>query len=155
METAFNAFFVFECLAMILAHGLCWPATAYLRNAANIVDFTIVVTSVLETVSTFSPDSRTGTNFSALRSLRSVKPLLVITKSAELREVLVIVVRSAPAIIAGLVVTVLLQFVGSLLGMQLFMGLLRNWYKTNIHILLPPISNTLLYFFSNAIYNLF
>ncbi len=127
METAFHAFFMFECLAMILAHGLCWPATAYLRNAANIVDFTIVVTSVLETVSTFAPDSHTGTNFAALSSLRAVKPLRVMTRSAQLREVVVIVLRAAPAIITGLaVVTLLLQFVGSLLGMQLFMGLLRN-----------------------------
>jgi hypothetical protein len=126
LEAFFNIFFLAECAIMIVAYGLCASARAYLRSPTNVLDFTIVLTSVVDLITGLAAESVGGGNLSALRSLRAAKPLRVITRSPQLRELVVIISRAAPSVLGAIGLVVAVMFVGALLGMQMFMGLLRS-----------------------------
>jgi len=120
-ESLFTGFFLIECIIMILAHGFCRSPRSYLRSAPNVLDFLIVMTSLLDLVL-----GSAGGNFSALRSLRAAKPLRAISRSAQLRELMVILARVVPSVLAAVMLVSAVMFIGALLGLQLFKGVLRS-----------------------------
>jgi hypothetical protein len=73
-ELFFNVFYVFEMCVKIFALGFVFNKKAYLRDPWNILDFIIVITSLLPYVFTIS------VSLKPLRVFRVLRPLRTITK---------------------------------------------------------------------------
>ena len=68
VEIVFTIFFTFEASVKILAMGLILGNNCYLRDGWNWLDLTVVVTALMENLSSME-------NVSALRTFRLFRPL--------------------------------------------------------------------------------
>jgi hypothetical protein len=62
---AFTCFFVLEALIQIVARGLCFGKTAYLKDGWNFMDLLVIMIGILDMIPSLS-----SSNLSALRALR-------------------------------------------------------------------------------------
>eukprot|EP00662_Eupelagonemidae_sp_cell21_P022541 gene22541-65203_t len=70
----FVILFLLEAVVKLVARGLVMHRGAYLRSAWNVLDFGIVVSSVVSSVADVA-NVGAGANMSALRCLRVARPL--------------------------------------------------------------------------------
>ena len=89
LDNIFLAFYTTEMCLKILAKGFFIGENAYLRDAWNDLDFTIVSTGLLSKVLTSSKLNLTG-----LRSFRILRPLKTITKIKGLKKIVVTLLSS-------------------------------------------------------------
>jgi hypothetical protein len=94
----------------------------YLDDGFNYLDLFIVIIGMLDF---FPSDGSTG-NLSALRSLRVMRPLKLVTKFQELKSCVLILLSSIPDLsnAVGLLVFIIVLF--AILGVQLFGGVYRK-----------------------------
>ncbi|KAA0162398.1 hypothetical protein FNF28_04736 [Cafeteria roenbergensis] len=113
-DVVFAVLFTVEASFKIAAFGI-WKAGphAYLRSAWNVLDFFIVVVSLL---SLALPD------VSALRSLRALRPLRVVVRSPQIQVVIRALVYALPNIFNVFVLTMLLWLIFAILGVNQFKG---------------------------------
>jgi hypothetical protein len=113
-DVVFAVLFTIEAVLKITAFGV-WRTGkhAYLRSAWNILDFFIVVVSLL---SLALPD------VSALRSLRALRPLRVVVRSQQIQVIIRALVYAMPNILNVFVLTMLLWLIFAILGVNLFKG---------------------------------
>ena len=104
----------------IIALGFIFSPKAYLRDPWNILDFTIVSTSLLPVVVTI--------NFSvnSLRAIRVLRPLKTITKVKSLKMIVSTLFFSFSLVMDSLYILFFVMIVFSIAGTQLFSGLLQN-----------------------------
>jgi len=102
-----------------MAYGFVFNKGAYLRDSWNIVDFFIVVTSLLPIVITL--------NFSvnALRAFRVLRPLRTITKIRALKMIMKTLFYSFSLVMDSIYILLFVIFVFAIAGMQLFGGKLK------------------------------
>ena len=94
--TGTSVFFVFEAGLKIVAQGLYRHKNAYLKDGWNIVDFIVVLTSLLELITeVFAQDSQVY-SFKFLRSLRVLRPLRSVKRVPSMRRLVSIMLRSLP-----------------------------------------------------------
>ncbi len=93
----------------------------YLSDSWNYLDFFIVLIGLLD----FMP-SGTGSNLSALRSLRVMRPLRAITKFPQLRFLVVLLLQCIPMLSNVIGLCCFIFFVFGILGVQLFQGALHG-----------------------------
>jgi len=67
-ELYFSIIFLLEFLVKIISMGFVFGEGTYLKNGWNLIDFTVVISSLLN----FLPST---INFTAIRTLRVLKPL--------------------------------------------------------------------------------
>lgn len=67
-EPAFTYIFLFECCAKIIGMGFLFERKTYLSDSWNQLDFTVVVTSMLDKIPSMK-------NVSGLRTFRLFRPL--------------------------------------------------------------------------------
>lgn len=103
----------------ICALGFIIPRGSYLRDIWNILDFVIVVTSLLPIVITI--------NFSvnALRAIRVLRPLKTITKVKALKMIVSTLFYSFSLVMDSLYILTFVMIVFAIAGTQLFSGLLK------------------------------
>jgi hypothetical protein len=118
-ETTFTAIYVTEMSLKIMAYGFAFNQGAYLRDSWNIMDFLIVVTSLLPIVVTL--------NFSvnALRAFRVLRPLRTITKIRALKMIMKTLFYSFSLVMDSIYILLFVIFVFAIAGMQLFGGNLK------------------------------
>jgi hypothetical protein len=118
----FSAVFLAECLVKVLALGFFVGRHTYLDDGFNYLDLFIVIIGMLDF---FPSDGSTG-NLSALRSLRVMRPLKLVTKFQELKSCVLILLSSIPDLsnAVGLLVFIIVLF--AILGVQLFGGVYRK-----------------------------
>ena len=80
--STFSALFLAECVAKIVALGFVMGKHTYLSEPWNWLDFVVVIIGVID----FFP-SDGSSNLSALRAMRVLRPLRLVTKFPELRDV--------------------------------------------------------------------
>jgi hypothetical protein len=80
--STFSALFLAECAAKIVALGFVMGKHTYLSEPWNWLDFVVVIIGVID----FFP-SDGSSNLSALRAMRVLRPLRLVTKFPELRDV--------------------------------------------------------------------
>ncbi len=104
----------------IVAFGFVFAPNAYLKDAWNVMDFIIVLTSLLPLVITI--------NFSvnSLRAIRVLRPLKTITKVKSLRMIVRTLFFSFSLVMDSLYILFFVMIVFSIAGTQLFSGLLQN-----------------------------
>merc|ERR1719232_888926 len=124
VEYAFLFIFTAERFMKIIAQGFIQHQNAYLRNAWNILDFTIVMIGVVSTIlSTMKIDQF---DVKALRSFRVLRPLRLVSGVPSLQVVLnSIIMAMIPLLhIALLVIFVILIY--AIIGLELFSGILHK-----------------------------
>jgi len=119
-EIIFTVIFTAECVMRIIALGFITHPSSYLRNAWNILDFTIVViglgSSVLAVLQIDAFDPK------ALRALRVLRPLRLISGVPSLQIVMnAILMAVIPLVNIGLLV-IFVIIIYSIIGLELFMG---------------------------------
>lgn len=104
----------------ICALGFIIPSKSYLRDIWNILDFVIVVTSLLPMLITI--------NFSvnALRAIRVLRPLKTITKVKALKMIVSTLFYSFSLVMDSLYILTFVMIVFAIAGTQLFSGLLKQ-----------------------------
>ena len=149
LDDIFTALFSLEAATKILALGLCIPSpTAYLRDPWNVLDFLVVVLSlvtvgykhalpatngeaVLVTVAAdpnaalaVSTERTTNSlaSLKALRAMRCLRPLRIISRNSGMRLVVGALLRALPGVANVFLVMTSLLLIFGILGVQLFMG---------------------------------
>ncbi len=117
-----SVFFLLECLAKILVMGFCCGKHAYLQDGFNILDFIIVLVSVIDFFFSFFD---TGFNISylrAFRALRALRPLKLVSKNQGMRLIVNSLLNSISGIGNVVVISILFYTVYAILGVQFLKG---------------------------------
>ena len=119
-ELVFTAVFTAEMLIKMLASGILLEKNAYLKDGWNVMDFAVVVVSLVSLV------PGVGSNASALRVVRVLRPLRTVSVLPGMRTIIGTVIRAIPMIGNVILLCVFFFVVFGILGLQLFKGAFRN-----------------------------
>ncbi|EGR28450.1 hypothetical protein IMG5_174890 [Ichthyophthirius multifiliis] len=111
-----------ECILKILGMGFFLNPGAYLRDGWNILDFLIVVTSLIPVII----GGNSSVNLSSLRSLRVLRPLRTISSIKELKVILLTLFSALPYLGNTLIILIFFFLIFAIAGLQLFMGILKK-----------------------------
>lgn len=104
----------------IFAYGFLFNEKAYLRDLWNLLDFVIVVTSLLPFI------VKLGFSVNSLRAIRVLRPLKTITKVKALKMIVSTLFYSFSLVMDSLYILFFVIIVFSIAGTQLFSGVLKN-----------------------------
>lgn len=111
--------FTVEIIIRVIANGfLCNGKKSYMKQTSNIIDFFIVVISI---VSLF-PSKVHISYFKIIRMARLLRPLRVISKNENLKLSMQALWIAVPAIISLLVIVILVLLIFSIIGINLLKG---------------------------------
>uniref|UniRef100_A0A673CVA7 Sodium channel protein n=1 Tax=Sphaeramia orbicularis TaxID=375764 RepID=A0A673CVA7_9TELE len=119
VEYTFTAIYTFESLVKILARGFCIGKFTFLRDPWNWLDFCVIVMAY---VTEFVPLG----NFSALRTFRVLRAFKAISVIPGLKTIVGALFQSVKKLSDVMILTVFCLSVFALIGLQLFMGNLKN-----------------------------
>lgn len=135
-DVFFTTAFAIEMVVKILGLGLVMQKQTYFRSGWNILDFVLVVTSVLNL-------SLSGTEilqtFRVLRALRALRVLRMVSHNERLALVVRSVVSTIGALGNVLIVAFIFFTIFAILGVQLFKGKMMACYDTSVSTLSPSI----------------
>jgi hypothetical protein len=123
--------FTFEMVLKIIAFGFAFHKHAYLRNGWNVLDFAIVMVSLIALATgplaagKICGVAAGGSALKALRALRAfraLRPLRVIKRDPGLRLVINSLFQAAESIGTVMLVTLLFMMILAILGQQFFVG---------------------------------
>jgi hypothetical protein len=122
IDVVFTTIFVGEAIMKIIARGFYFSKHAYLRNSWDIMDFVIVLISVLNLIlSSLSTGVKIGA-LKTIRVLRALRPLRVANRMAGVKRVIETIIMSLPAIMNVMLIVLLFLLIFGILGVQLFKG---------------------------------
>ncbi|XP_069367023.1 sodium channel protein type 2 subunit alpha-like [Paralichthys olivaceus] len=119
LEYTFTAIYTFESAIKILARGFCMLPFTFLRDPWNWLDFTVIVMAYLTEFVDLG-------NVSALRTFRVLRALKTISVIPGLKTIVGALIQSVRKLADVMILTVFCLSVFALIGLQLFMGLLRQ-----------------------------
>uniref|UniRef100_A0A8D0CIC6 Sodium channel protein n=1 Tax=Scleropages formosus TaxID=113540 RepID=A0A8D0CIC6_SCLFO len=119
VEYVFTGIYTFECLIKILARGFCIGKFTFLRDPWNWLDFTVIVLA-------YATEFITLGNVSVLRTFRVLRALKTISVIPGLKTIVGALIQSVKKLSDVMILTVFFLSVFALVGLQLFMGLLRH-----------------------------
>ncbi|KAL3999274.1 lysyl oxidase-like protein 2/3/4 [Sarotherodon galilaeus] len=119
VECTFTGIYTFESLIKILARGFCVGKFTFLRDPWNWLDFSVILMAyVTEFVDVG--------NVSALRTFRVLRALKTISVIPGLKTIVGALIQSVKKLSDVMILTVFCLSVFALIGLQLFMGNLRQ-----------------------------
>ncbi|XP_067405410.1 sodium channel protein type 2 subunit alpha-like [Emydura macquarii macquarii] len=119
VEYTFTGIYTFESLIKILARGFCIDDFTFLRDPWNWLDFTVLIFVYLTEFVDLG-------NVSALRTFRVLRALKTISVIPGLKTIVGALIQSVKKLSDVMILTVFCLSVFALIGLQLFMGNLRN-----------------------------
>lgn len=119
IDTVLTYLFAAEAVLKIVAFGLVLHKDAYLRNSWNILDFLIVVVSIL---SRLGDGNESLKALRTLRTLRALRPLRVISRNEGMKLVVNALLRAVPSIINVMFVCLLFFIIFGVVGVNYFKG---------------------------------
>lgn len=129
VNTAFSFIFMFEAIMKIVAYGFLLNGDAsYLKTSWNVLDFLIVILSIIELVATFKTyfggdSGSTDTSiFKVVRMVKVLKPLRSINKFPGLKIVIESLLRSIPGISNVLLICLIFFFIFGIICVSQFKG---------------------------------
>ncbi|XP_056390537.1 sodium channel protein type 2 subunit alpha isoform X4 [Hyla sarda] len=129
VEYTFTGIYTFESLIKILARGFCLEKFTFLRDPWNWLDFSVIVMAYVTEFVDLG-------NVSALRTFRVLRALKTISVIPGLKTIVGALIQSVKKLSDVMILTVFCLSVFALIGLQLFMGHLRNKC-----LLWPPLYN--------------
>ncbi|XP_066469578.1 sodium channel protein type 8 subunit alpha isoform X6 [Tiliqua scincoides] len=119
VEYTFTGIYTFESLVKILARGFCIDSFTFLRDAWNWLDFSVITMAYITEFVNLG-------NVSALRTFRVLRALKTISVIPGLKTIVGALIQSVKKLSDVMILTVFCLSVFALIGLQLFMGNLRN-----------------------------
>ncbi|XP_062435199.1 sodium channel protein type 2 subunit alpha-like isoform X12 [Rhea pennata] len=119
VEHTFTGIYTFEFLVKILARGFCIDAFTCLRDPWNWLDFVVISFAYLTEFVDLG-------NVSALRTFRVLRALKTISVIPGLKTIVGALIQSVKKLSDVMILTVFCLSVFALIGLQLFMGNLKN-----------------------------
>ncbi|XP_058888271.1 sodium channel protein type 2 subunit alpha-like isoform X1 [Acipenser ruthenus] len=119
VEYTFTGIYTFESLLKILARGFCIGKFTFLRDPWNWLDFTVILMAYLTEFVDLG-------NVSALRTFRVLRALKTISVIPGLKTIVGALIQSVKKLSDVMILTVFCLSVFALIGLQLFMGNLRQ-----------------------------
>uniref|UniRef100_A0A8B9LPB2 Sodium channel protein n=1 Tax=Astyanax mexicanus TaxID=7994 RepID=A0A8B9LPB2_ASTMX len=124
----FTGIYTFESLIKILARGFCVGHFTFLRDPWNWLDFSVIVMAYVTEFVNLG-------NVSALRTFRVLRALKTISVIPGLKTIVGALIQSVKKLSDVMILTVFCLSVFALIGLQLFMGNLRQkcvrWPQSN------------------------
>lgn len=120
IENIFIGLYCVEMMLKIFAYGFVFGRGSYLRDAWNIMDFVIVVTSLMPFFINLS------FSVNSLRAIRVLRPLKTITKVKVLKMIVRTLFLSFSLVLDSLYILVFVMIIFAIAGTQLFSGVLKN-----------------------------
>ena len=118
-DMTLNVVFTAEMLLKMIALGVFAHEHSYLRSGWNVLDFIIVVVSLISLG--MGPESKVKA-LKSLRALRALRPLRVISRSPGMRLVVNSIIAAVPAIANVTIVVLLFMLIFAILAVQNFSG---------------------------------
>ncbi|XP_078087761.1 sodium channel, voltage gated, type V-like, alpha b [Mustelus asterias] len=119
VEYTFTGIYTFESVIKILARGFCVDRFTFLRDPWNWLDFSVVLMAYITEFVHLG-------NVSALRTFRVLRALKTISVIPGLKTIVGALIQSVRKLADVLILTVFCLSVFALIGLQLFMGNLRQ-----------------------------
>ncbi|XP_034442104.1 sodium channel, voltage gated, type VIII, alpha subunit b isoform X5 [Hippoglossus hippoglossus] len=119
VEYTFTGIYTFESLTKIVARGFCIDGFTFLRDPWNWLDFMVISMAYVTEFVDLG-------NVSALRTFRVLRALKTISVIPGLKTIVGALVQSVKKLSDVMILTVFCLGVFALIGLQLFMGNLRN-----------------------------
>ncbi|XP_043930758.1 sodium channel protein type 2 subunit alpha-like isoform X3 [Protopterus annectens] len=119
VEYTFTGIYTFESFIKILARGFCIDQFTFLRDPWNWLDFSVIVMAYVTEFVNLG-------NVSALRTFRVLRALKTISVIPGLKTIVGALIQSVKKLSDVMILTVFCLSVFALIGLQLFMGNLRN-----------------------------
>ncbi|XP_059167740.1 muscle calcium channel subunit alpha-1-like isoform X5 [Physella acuta] len=117
-DYVFTSIFTIEIIIKIITYGLMLHKGAFCRSLFNILDLLVVAVSLIS----FPIDNQAISVVKILRVLRVLRPLRAINRAKGLKHVVQCVIVALRTIYNIMLVTFLLNFMFSVMGVQLFKG---------------------------------
>ena len=119
----FSAIFLVECIVRICAFGFIFDRLSYLRrDSSNILDFGIVIVGALDLL----PTGDSTVSLGSLRLFRILRVMRTFTTFPELRSLVLVLLRSMPALGDAMLLCIFVFFMFGILGVQLYRGALHG-----------------------------
>ncbi|XP_072297150.1 sodium channel protein type 2 subunit alpha-like isoform X1 [Eucyclogobius newberryi] len=119
LEYTFTGIYTFESAIKIFARGFCLVPFTFLRDPWNWLDFIVIVMAYVTEFIDLG-------NVSALRTFRVLRALKTISVIPGLKTIVGALIQSVRKLADVMILTVFCLSVFALIGLQLFMGLLRQ-----------------------------
>ncbi|XP_029461499.1 sodium channel protein type 2 subunit alpha-like [Rhinatrema bivittatum] len=119
VEYTFTGIYTFESLIKIIARGFCLEGFTFLRDPWNWLDFSVIMMAYVTEFVNLG-------NVSALRTFRVLRALKTISVIPGLKTIVGALIQSVKKLSDVMILTVFCLSVFALIGLQLFMGHLRN-----------------------------
>ncbi|XP_075873693.1 sodium channel protein type 2 subunit alpha-like [Nelusetta ayraudi] len=119
VECTFTGIYTFESLIKILARGFCMGKFTFLRDPWNWLDFSVILMAYVTEFVDLG-------NVSALRTFRVLRALKTISVIPGLKTIVGALIQSVKKLSDVMILTVFCLSVFALIGLQLFMGNLRQ-----------------------------
>ncbi|NXP47568.1 SCN4A protein, partial [Heliornis fulica] len=119
VEYTFTGIYTFESLIKILSRGFCIDNFTFLRDPWNWLDFMVISMAYITEFVDLG-------NISALRTFRVLRALKTITVIPGLKTIVGALIQSVKKLSDVMILTVFCLSVFALIGLQLFMGNLRQ-----------------------------
>jgi hypothetical protein len=113
--------YTIEMVFKIVSMGFILNPGSYLRDAWNILDFTIIASGYVGMLMQGS-----GANLSVLRSFRVIRPLRTISSIQGLRIIVASLINAVPLLRDSILVLTFFFLIFAIAGCQLFTGALKN-----------------------------
>jgi hypothetical protein len=128
-----SSIFIVEFLLNIISKGFYFGENAYLKNNWSILDFMIVVFTLLTWIlESLLPNAGPIKGFKALRALR---PLKIVSTNESLKIVVYSIFEAIPELANVALIVVLFLLIFGILGIQLFKGSVGSCNDTDPSIL--------------------
>ncbi|XP_034049280.1 sodium channel protein type 4 subunit alpha A [Thalassophryne amazonica] len=119
VEYVFTAIYTFEATVKVLSRGFCIGPFTFLRDPWNWLDFMVISMAYVTEFVDLG-------NVSALRTFRVLRALKTITVIPGLKTIVGALIQSVKKMVDVMILTVFALAVFALVGLQLFMGNLRQ-----------------------------
>lgn len=119
LDKVFTGIFFCEMIIKIIALTFYSGKDAYIKSPWNLVDFSLVMISVLLL---FADSIASLRSLRVLRVLRVLRPLRLISRNSGMKLIITSLFHAMPAVVNVFGVVLAMQIVFAILGMQLFSG---------------------------------
>ena len=119
-EIMFTVIFTCEFAVKVVAQGFLLDDSSYLKDGWNVMDFLVVLVSLLSNIPGL------GSNVSALRAIRVLRPLRTLSMFPGMRVLIGTMIRAVPMIANVMLFCVFFFVIFGIFGLFVFMGALRN-----------------------------
>ena len=132
-DIVFTVLFTIEMVMKVIALGFVLGDKAYLKDAWNWIDFIVVLAAYTQ----FIPNADQYTWLKALRTIRALRPLRMVSRSPGMKVVVLALFQAIPAVANVLLVCMLFYIIFGILGLQLMRGVFHRCVDKETGVRLP------------------